>query len=328
MTTINLASPSSITVAPGAPISYSLEFNATPETINGTIFTHFCDSGENIIFADPDFRPSPTTDVWSGAVAIARTVTPPANTPAGTYSMRVGISNPASPFQRLTLTPGAGVTADDQTRYLVATVTVAAAASAPPPPKPVSIMCIGDSITHGDHADAGGYLEPANTILVAEGFAPTWLGSQTASASGSTPNFPCEGHPGFTIDQMAADVDGWISAISPAPQIIVLMAGTNQPDPVKLGALVGQIFSILPKVRLVLNTIPLNGDGRQTSINPEIPGIVATYKGQGFTIAYCDAGFGLTLADLDTDGTHPLQTGYAIMGANVANTIGGLAADL
>ena len=326
--TINLASPDNISAVPGAAFAYTAEFNAVPMAGSYTIFVHFCDAAGDIVFQDPDYEPSPTTDVWTGSVSVSRTVTPPAGTALGSYSMMMGISNPAAPFNRLPLTAGTGVTEDSQTRYDVGTVTVAAAASTPPPPKPVSIMGIGDSIMHGDHADAGGWLEPCNAILVFCGFEPTWLGSQTASASGSAPNFPCEGHPGFTIDQMASAVAGWIAAISPAPQIIVLMAGTNQPDPTKLDALVGQIFGILPEVRLVLNTIPLNGDGRESQINPFIPAIIAKYKGQSFTIAYCDAGFGLTLADLDTDNTHPLQTGYAIMGANVANTIGGLAAAL
>jgi Right handed beta helix region len=122
--TINMASPSSLSVQPGGTITYTTNWNGGPTASSYEIFTHFTDTSGNILFQD-DVFPNPLTTSWSSSpYTETRTVTVPSTIAPGTYNIMAGLYSGAT---RLTLNPGPGVTADDQTRYNVGTLTVTAA---------------------------------------------------------------------------------------------------------------------------------------------------------------------------------------------------------
>jgi hypothetical protein len=122
--------PTSVTA--GSNLSYSINFNAVKTTADQTIFVHFVDSTGTNRFVS-SVTPSVRTTQWTGTVSTPITVSVPANTPAGTYKVMAGLYTTAS--GRLPLTAGSGVTADNQTRYQVGTITVTT------PTTPLTLSC-------------------------------------------------------------------------------------------------------------------------------------------------------------------------------------------
>ncbi len=94
----------------------------------------------------------------------------------------------------------------------------------PPPihlPGANHLMPLGDSITVGACSTSGdGYRDRLDAQLRAADYPPVWVGTQV-SASGMRH----EGHGGWTIDQLAAGVQGgWLAS---PPEWVLLDAGTN-----------------------------------------------------------------------------------------------------
>ncbi len=103
------------------------------------------------------------------------------------------------------------------------------------------IMPLGDSITYGvttnidgttagDRplpADAIGYRKALYDTLTDNGYLVDFVGSQTAgTATGVDLDDPHhEGHPGWTAEQMDAQVSGWMT--NAKPDVVLLHAGTN-----------------------------------------------------------------------------------------------------
>lgn len=123
--TINMASPSTVSVAPGGTFTLTYSFNGGPTATSEMIFVHFTDASGNNIFQDPDFYPSPLTTQWKGPYTVTHTITVPAGI-TGTFMIRAGLFDPVS-GNRLALTLGTGVTADGTTRYQIGTLTVGSA---------------------------------------------------------------------------------------------------------------------------------------------------------------------------------------------------------
>ncbi|MGE6759946.1 glycoside hydrolase family 16 protein [Corallococcus interemptor] len=114
-----------LTAQPGQAVTLAMRFNAVPLAENYNVFIHFIDQGGvNRAPAGADHLPPVGTSQWSGAIAYNRTVTLPSSMPVGTYSIRVGLSQTHSPWDRVPLAMGSGVTVDDQLRYTVGTLTV------------------------------------------------------------------------------------------------------------------------------------------------------------------------------------------------------------
>ena len=114
------------------------------------------------------------------------------------------------------------------------------------PPTPVSIMPLGDSITYGETApDAdtpGGYRGYLADDLAGSGVDWSYVGtSEDNPPVGADPGrYRHEGHPGYRVDQVAADLDGpdpaagggyWLTGTGlrpPArPEVVVVHIGTN-----------------------------------------------------------------------------------------------------
>lgn len=185
------------------------------------------------------------------------------------------------------------------------------------------ILPVGDSITYGfKSSDGNGY---RNDLLSKfSGNNVRYIGSQRA---GNMANNQNDGYSGFEISQIASQI---APALSQRPNIVLLMAGTNDINnndntgtaPNRLGALLDQIISTCPDAVVVLAKITPIADGaaesRARTFNSAIDTVAQSRINAGHKVVVVDmqnSRNGLTAGDL-TDGLHPTNAGYAKM-ANV-----------
>jgi lysophospholipase L1-like esterase len=202
---------------------------------------------------------------------------------------------------------------------------------------PVRIMPLGDSITWGQTAPVstpGGYRLPLYQLLTADGFNVEMVGTVWANGALNLPQENHEGWQGYRIDQIASGFLTWVNAV-PTPDVILLLIGTNDygqnydtaTATNRLDQLIGLIATNLPNTKLVVSSVLLRTDSAtvnneiQTTFNPYIPGIVAAHAALGQQVYFIDLNSVIGAADLGTDGLHPNQTGYNIMGTNWYNTV-------
>jgi lysophospholipase L1-like esterase len=196
----------------------------------------------------------------------------------------------------------------------------------------VRVMPLGDSITDGYNVP-GGYRVGLWQRLAA--------GGHTVDFTGSSVNGPAalgdhdhEGHSGWRIDQLDANIVGWLRA--QAPRTVLLHIGTNDINqnfdvanaPARLSALIDRIRATSPGVELFVATITPESDpareARVRAYNAAIPGIVAQ---KGSLTHLVDMHAALTTADL-ADGVHPNATGYDKMAARWYDALGSVPASL
>jgi lysophospholipase L1-like esterase len=202
---------------------------------------------------------------------------------------------------------------------------------------PVRIMALGDSITWGQTAPVstpGGYRLPLYQLLTADGYNVQMVGTVWANGALNLPQEDHEGWQGYRIDQIASSFLTWVNAV-PAPDIILLLIGTNDygqnydtaTATNRLDQLIELIATNLPNTKLVVSSVLVRTDNAtvnneiQTTFNPYIPGIVAAHAALGQQVYFIDLNSVIGAADLGTDGLHPNQTGYNIMGTNCYNTV-------
>ncbi|GAA0427521.1 hypothetical protein GCM10010357_56460 [Streptomyces luteireticuli] len=130
-----------------------------------------------------------------------------------------------------------------------------------------------------------------------------------------------EGHWGWKIGGLAANVDKWLPAAK--PNVVLLHIGTNDMHdnyrvdtaPARLGDLVDQITSAAPQMTvLVSSLVPSKDPGTQKRIemfNAAVPRLVAERQNRGFHIGFVDMGK-VTTRDL-ADDLHPNDGGYVKM---------------
>src|SRR5690349_21135106 len=87
----------------------------------------------------------------------------------------------------------------------------------------VRVMPLGDSITEGTQVP-GGYRIGLWQRLVAGGYRVDFVGSQYNGPS-TLGDHDHEGHPGWRIDQIDANITGWLQ--STTPHTVLLHIGTN-----------------------------------------------------------------------------------------------------
>ena len=194
----------------------------------------------------------------------------------------------------------------------------------PPPPSSggtIRIMPLGDSITVGVN---GGYRDGLWTRLVGAGRTIDFVGSQYDQYT-VAPDKDNEGHPGFTIGNIAASVDGWLASYT--PDYVLLMIGTNDVAwwCAQTGAqvadtnalLIDQILADLPGSWVVVASIPPlsssiiqpnNVDRAQLGqdYNAALQQRVATRVAAGKRVRFADVYSVLSVSDL-YDGVHPTQ---------------------
>ncbi|TDC80420.1 SGNH/GDSL hydrolase family protein [Streptomyces hainanensis] len=189
----------------------------------------------------------------------------------------------------------------------------------------VRVMPLGDSITDGFNVP-GGYRIGLWERLVAGGQTVDFVGSMS-NGPGNLGDRDHEGHSGWTIAGIDANVSRWLTTYQ--PQTILLHIGTNDiygsdpgGAPARLRTLVNRITSQLPQAYLFLATItPLPAfDAGVRAFNAAVPGIVRDQANAGRRVHLVDMYAALTNADI-ADGVHPNATGYNKMAAAWYNAL-------
>jgi len=180
----------------------------------------------------------------------------------------------------------------------------------------VRVMPLGDSITDGFNVP-GGYRIELWQKFVAGGYKIDFVGSQF-NGPASLGDHDHEGHSGWTIAQIDANVVNWLRATT--PRTVLLHIGTNDMfsqsagAPQRLSTLIDRITGTAPDAEVfVASIIPLNGaDSQVRTYNAAIPGIVQSKVNAGKRVHFVDMYPALGAADL-ADGVHPNAGGYAKM---------------
>lgn len=180
----------------------------------------------------------------------------------------------------------------------------------------VRVMPLGDSITDGFNV-AGGYRIELWQRFASGGYRIDFVGSMFNGPS-SLGDHDHEGHSGWTIAQIDANIVNWLRATN--PRTVLLHIGTNDMygdtsgAPGRLATLVDRITNTAPNADVFVATIiPKSGaDNVVRGYNAAIPGIVQTRAAAGKRVHLVDMYRALTLSDL-ADGVHPNATGYRKM---------------
>ncbi|MFF8958511.1 GDSL-type esterase/lipase family protein [Streptomyces sp. NPDC014894] len=181
----------------------------------------------------------------------------------------------------------------------------------------LAVMPLGDSITLGvGSSTRSGYRPALSQMLAQDTSAVKFVGSMR-DADGTRH----EGHSGWRIDQISANIDRWMADAK--PNVVLLHIGTNDMNrnhevataPQRLGRLVDQIYDASPATVVVLASLVPAADpvvqARVNAYNRAIPGIVADRAARGYRIAQVSMGE-LSVTDLN-DNLHPNNSGYAKM---------------
>jgi lysophospholipase L1-like esterase len=175
------------------------------------------------------------------------------------------------------------------------------------PDQPVRILTLGDSITAGIRDPAGnGYRCTLKAYLAAQGMTTDFVGSLSSGTCGDIEH---EGHSGWTTGQIleiAAD-----RVITYQPDIVILMAGTNDLKPEnkasvtglndRLAAIIDAIHAARPQTVVIVSTIPAYPAADQVAwkkYRGDVPTIAMQH---GAVTAY---GNNVLAKDL-ADGVHP-----------------------
>ncbi|MET8304633.1 RICIN domain-containing protein [Micromonospora sp. NPDC005223] len=184
------------------------------------------------------------------------------------------------------------------------------------------VMPLGDSITEGTQVP-GGYRIGLWQRMAADGYRVDLVGSQF-NGPGNLGDHDHEGHPGWRIDQIDANITGWLNSYQ--PRTVLLHIGTNDilqnynvsTAPNRLSSLIDRITNTAPNADVfVAQIIPLANSGQEAAVrtfNAAIPGIVQSKVNAGKRVHLVDQHSALTTADL-IDGIHPTATGYDKMAA-------------
>ncbi|MET9416171.1 FG-GAP-like repeat-containing protein [Streptomyces klenkii] len=191
-------------------------------------------------------------------------------------------------------------------------------------------MPLGDSITRGVGSSTGaGYRADLRNQLTPHAGAVQFVGSVTTDGAQH------EGHSGWQIEDLAENIDGWLSVSR--PNVVLLNIGTNDMDlgtdvagaPARLGALVDRITDAAPDVTVLVSSIVPNANAdrnkRVVAYNAAIPQLVAERRGKGLHVGFVDMN-AVTTGDL-ADRLHPNDAGFAKMAGAFTKGVAQAAAD-
>jgi len=193
--------------------------------------------------------------------------------------------------------------------------------------RPVRIMPLGASITHGyGSSDGNGYRGVLRARLTHDaGMRVDFVGSQR---SGTLADAEHEGHPGWRIDQIAARADEWVAAYR--PRVVVVHLGTNDmiqnyrtaTAPERLAALADRIVAAGPGVTVYVSSLVASAapeiDARIEAFNARLPGLLQGRPG----VVYVDQSRSVGPGEL-VDTVHPGDTAYARMAETWYTAIAG-----
>jgi lysophospholipase L1-like esterase len=181
----------------------------------------------------------------------------------------------------------------------------------------VRVMPLGDSITDGLTVP-GGYRIGLWQRFGAGGFRVDFVGS-LFNGPASLGDHDHEGHSGWRIDMIDANIVGWVRNTN--PHTVLLHIGTNDVlqnfnlagAPGRLSTLIDHITATVPSAEVFVATIiPLANSGAEANVrtyNAAIPSIVQSKINASRHVHLVDMHSALTAADL-ADGVHPNATGY------------------
>ncbi|MFF3416021.1 FG-GAP-like repeat-containing protein [Streptomyces sp. NPDC002698] len=191
----------------------------------------------------------------------------------------------------------------------------------------LAVMPVGDSITLGvGSTTRTGYRAVLRSKLTSKAEVLDFVGSQHDA---QYPDIDHEGHSGWLIDGIAANIDTWMEAAK--PNTVLLHLGTNDMDrdnqvataPARLAALIDQMIAASPQTTIVVaSLVPSPSSAVQARIdayNAKIPGIVKARQDQGHKVTFVSMG-ALTNADIN-DRLHPNNAGYEKMATAFAGGI-------
>ena len=191
------------------------------------------------------------------------------------------------------------------------------------------ILPLGDSITFGLYDWIGAGLDASDGGYRVELFRKASADAKNITFVGSLSNGPQqvdgndfprahEGHNSWAISQVASLIPS--PALDQKPQIILLMAGTNDlwqgPDgaPERLDALIGNIVTALPNSVLVVAQIMPSSLGDPQAFNTSVKRLVQARVDKGEHVVIVDMYTPFAKDEsLTTDGIHPNKQGYVVM---------------
>lgn len=191
------------------------------------------------------------------------------------------------------------------------------------------ILTIGDSITAGEHPvepTPGAYRLQLQNNYIDDDLDIDFVGSQINEGVDLN-DAEHEGHPGWTINELTEFLDTEDILTSYQPNIVLLMAGTN--DILRfddastviadLNQLIEHIRDELTNTWIFVSSItpldPTDKGQQRANIVEEVNALlpdIAEQKGERVT--YVNAGGSLELDDLATDDIHPNTAGYQEIG--------------
>ncbi|WP_372444334.1 ricin-type beta-trefoil lectin domain protein [Micromonospora qiuiae] len=186
----------------------------------------------------------------------------------------------------------------------------------------VRVMPLGDSITEGTQIP-GGYRIGLWQRLVNGRYTVDFVGSQF-NGPASLGDRDHQGHPGWRIDQIDANIVGWLN--TQRPRSVLLHIGTNDilqnynvsTAPNRLSTLIDRITNTAPDADVfVAQIITLTNSNQAAAVrtfNAAIPGIVQSKVNAGKRVHLVNMHSALTTGDL-IDGIHPTANGYDKMAA-------------
>lgn len=184
----------------------------------------------------------------------------------------------------------------------------------------VRIMPLGASITDG-FTVPGGYRVDLWQKLVGHGNVVDFVGS-AANGPSSLGDHDHEGHSGWRIDNIDANVVGWLRASD--PHTVLLHIGTNDVlqdydlanAPARMSGLIDHIVATSPSAEVFVAAIaPLGNPVQEVKVktfNAALPDIIGRKVAAGKHVHLVDMHAVVSTADL-SDGIHPTAAGYGKM---------------
>lgn len=125
-TKASILASQNITAEQGSSINLPVKFISTPLPEDYAVFIHFVNSQGVQQSFNGDYIPAPGTTTWDGSIDTIKNLVIPENLAPDTYSIRMGLYQQQSPWGRVSLSPGAGVSEDGEQRYIVGSLTITA----------------------------------------------------------------------------------------------------------------------------------------------------------------------------------------------------------